>query len=193
MLLTYLDNNLLTEARLLAATGLDATALHALQARRMVPQPAYRVTLAVQCESFFGHHVEETALCYYAIGTPAWIGAVQALGSEDEAFGVFTRRYQARLQVLETGARADVAAEWRGFLDGTYGLCTKSGLPEDIATKEWAAMQVARLAGMAQPDTTALAAAIDLLDGASSAFAPHERERSSRHRLVDAMRRRLGL
>ncbi|WP_338769119.1 DUF6058 family natural product biosynthesis protein [Massilia sp. METH4] len=193
MLLTYLDTHLLDETRLLAATGLDAAALHALQARRMVPQPSYRVRLAVQCESFFGPHAEEATPCYYAVGTPAWIDAVQALGGEDEAYALFARRYTARLRALDPVAQADFAAEWRSFLDGTYGLCTKSGLPEEIAAKEWATAQVARLLAEEEPDRAALAGAVDLLDAASSPFAPHERARSSRHRLVDAVRARFRL
>lgn len=193
MLLTYLDTHLLEESRLLAETGLGAAALGALQARRMVPQPSYRLRLAVQCESFFGPHAEEAVRRYYAAGTPAWIDAVRELDGEQAAASLFARRYEARLRELDPAARADLAAEWRGFLDGTYGLCTKTGLPEEIAAKEWAAAAVARLIALEQPDRTALAAAVDLLDAASSPFAPHERSRSSRHRLIDAMRERFGL
>jgi Family of unknown function (DUF6058) len=193
MLLAYLDNHLLEESRLLAATSFNAATLHALQARRMVPQPAYRLRLAVQCESFFGPHAEETALRYYAIGMPAWIDAVRHLDGEEAAFDLFARRHAARLRELDPAAGADLAAEWRGFLDGTYGLCTKTGLPEEIAAKEWAAAQVTRLVAGKRPDRAALAAAVDLLDAASSPFAPHERARSSRHRLVDAVRERFAL
>ena len=45
-LLAYLDNHLLTRARVLATTGLDAAALdglQVLQARRMVPRASCRL------------------------------------------------------------------------------------------------------------------------------------------------------
>ncbi|QGZ40473.1 hypothetical protein IP92_03344 [Pseudoduganella flava] len=196
-LLTYLDTHLLTEAALLAAAGIDSPTLVALQSRGMVPQPAYRLALTVRCTSFFGSHAEDATRRYYAVGTPAWIAAVRTLDGESAARALFERRYLARLHALDPAATADLPAEWRGFLDGTYGLCTKSGLPEDIAAKEWAATTITRL--IAQPesdpnsDHTALHAAVDLLDAASSPFAPHERARSSRHRLVDAVRARFGL
>jgi hypothetical protein len=196
-LLTYLDTHLLAEAALLAAAGIDAAALHALQERRMVPQPAYRLALAVRCTSFFGSHEEDCTRRYYAAGTPAWIAAVQALDGEVPARALFERRYLARLHALDPAATADLDAEWHSFLDGTYGLCTKSGLPEDIAAKEWAATTVTRLIAQPAPDPnsdhTALRAAVDLLDAASSPFAPHERARSSRHRLVDQVRERFAL
>jgi hypothetical protein len=192
-LLTYLDTHLLAEAALLAAAGIDAAALHALQERRMVPQPAYRLALAVRCTSFFGSHEEDCTRRYYAAGTPAWIAAIQALDGGVPARALFERRYLARLHALDPAATADLDAEWRSFLDGTYGLCTKSGLPEEIAAKEWAAATITRLIAQPAPDGAALRAAVDLLDAASSPFAPHERARSSRHRLVDQVRARFAL
>jgi hypothetical protein len=191
-LLDYLATHLLTETRLLAATGLDAAALHALQARRMAPQPSYRLHIAVQCDSFFGTHGEAAAVHWYGIGTPAWIGAVQGLDSEDGAEALFARRYLARLHALAPDAQADIKAEWCSFLDGTYGLCTVSGLPEDIAAKEWATATIERLLLEDPAPRDRLRAAVDLLDAASSPFAPHERARSSRQRLVDGVRARLG-
>jgi len=87
-----------------------------------------------------------------------------------------------------------LAAEWRHFLDGTYGLCTVSGLPEDIAAKELAIALIRETAGapaLADPDR--LRRTIDLLDKVSSPFAPHEVALSSRRRYVDDMRSVHGL
>ena len=192
-LLAYLDTHLMTEAALLAAAGIDHAALRSLQTRRMAPQPAYRLHLTVRCTSFFGEHEENTTRHYYATGTPEWLAAVQALAGEDAAQALFARRYLARLHALDPAAGADIPAEWRSFLDGTYGLCTRSGLPEEIAAKEWSATAITRLVAQPEPDRAALRAAVDLLDAASSPFAPHERARSSRRRLVDAVRARFDL
>lgn len=188
-LLAYLDSHLMTEARLLAATGLDRTALQALQAARLAPLPAYRLRLAVQCTSFFGVHEETGNVEYYAKGAPDWIDAVRHLDREDDARALFARRYTARLHELDPAAQADLAAEWASFLDGTYGLCTNTGLPEEIAAKEWATAAINRnVANGAHARLDRLRAAVDLLDASSSPFAPHERARSSRRRLVEQVR-----
>lgn len=85
---------------------------------------------------------------------------------------------------------------WGHFIQGTYGLCTKSGLPEDIAVKAVAIFEINRLTEsdeLSQAALTALEKAVNLLDESSALFAPHERLRSSRHRLVNEIRRRFKL
>lgn len=198
-LIDYLTRHFLSEAQLLAAAGIAAPTLHGLQARRMAPLPAYRLRLAVHCESFFGPYGEEHALHFYASGMPEWLAAVANLAGEQAAFDLFARRHQARLHELAPGAGADVAAAWASFLDGTYGLCTRSGLPEEIAAKEWAAGAIEAIVAQGVTDAVdehelvTLRHAVDTLDAASSAFAPHERERSSRRRLVDGVREQYRL
>ncbi|GGC09671.1 DUF6058 family natural product biosynthesis protein [Pseudoduganella buxea] len=198
-LIDYLSRHFLSEAQLLATAGIDAAILQDLQARRMAPLPAYRLRLAVHCDSFFGPHEEAHALRFYATGTPAWLAAVANLAGEQAAFELFARRHQARLHELAPDAGADVAAAWASFLDGTYGLCTRSGLPEEIAAKEWAAGTIEAIIAQGVADAadehelTTLRHAVDTLDAASNAFAPHERERSSRRRLVDGMREQYRL
>jgi hypothetical protein len=199
-LLDYLSHHFLTEAQLLASAGLDAATLHALQARQLAPRPAYRLQLRLHCTSFFGPHDEQHELHFYASGTPAWLAALRDLPDEAMAFDLFARRYRAALHRLDPAAQADLAAAWRSFLDGTFGLCTRTGLPEDIAAKEWAADLAETLvaagphpAGSAEDmRLAALRSAVATLDAASSPFAPHERARSSRHRLVDRVRARYG-
>ncbi|RLM48934.1 hypothetical protein DVK02_18430, partial [Halobellus sp. Atlit-31R] len=93
------------------------------------------------------------------------------------------------------GLAAHLREEWSHFLAGTYGLCTRCGLPEDIAAKELAICIIRELTATdnADPDRERLRQAVDLLDLSSSPFAPHERARSSRRRYIDAMRLRFGL
>jgi hypothetical protein len=101
----------------------------------------------------------------------------------------------------ETVLRGDahIGAEWRHFLDGTYGLCTRSGLPEDIAAKEAAITLIRALTASGTPqglDEEArgrLAAAVGLLDRASAPFAPHELARRSRRRYVDEVKKAWAL
>jgi hypothetical protein len=181
-LLDYLDRHLLSEARLLDATRLAPAALQELQRRRLVPLPSYRLRLHVHCTSFFGPHDEEGTLHYYGRGTPAWIDLVRGLDGEHAARALFARRLLARLHALDPAAVMDADREWSHFLDGTYGLCTASGLPEDIAAKEWAAGEIERQ--LKHGVAAGLDAAVKLLEEASSLFAPHERARSSRYRLL---------
>jgi len=201
-LLDYLNHHFLTRAQLLAASGITPARLDALIEAGSMPRPSYRIGLALRCASFFGEHDEDVGAEYYATGYPSWIGVLEA--TTEDPFAVFARRYRAALAALplETndprlgaGLDAHLRDEWGHFLAGTYGLCTRSGLPEDIAAKELAICIIKEQTaheGVA-PELGLLREAVDLLDRASSPFAPHERARSSRHRLVDAMRLRYGL
>jgi hypothetical protein len=201
-LITYLNEAFLTQAQLLTLAGIDSATLARLQQRSMMPQPSYRLRLELECDSFFGRHQEHTCVHYYGRGYASWVGVLHGLDPEG-AFDVFSKRYRARLAQLAsaglTGAPDVILRdEWRHFLDGTYGLCTSSGLPEDIAAKELAVVVINQLGegqrALGAADSARLDAAVDLLDSVSARFAPHERARSSRARLVDAVRlRRAGL
>jgi hypothetical protein len=203
-LIDYLNRHFLTREQLLARTGMDGARLAALQERGMMPRPSYRLRLELACDSFFGRHDECHAIDWYAQGYVAWAGLLDALDDPRQAFHVFADRYRRRLAQLaddnlctvggELAADAHIAAEWGHFLDGTYGLCTRSGLPEDIAAKEAAIAVIRELTpresgqGLADEGRRRLAAAVDLLDAASAPFAPHEVARSSRRRYVDDVR-----
>jgi hypothetical protein len=201
-LIRYLDTFFWTREQLLAHCAIDAQQLARLQRARMMPGPCYRLRLDIGCQSFFGEHAEQVAADYYARGYASWLGAVAALECEDDARELFFRRYRAQLGRLGAGdllprdpafaGEARLHDEWQGFLDGTYGLCTLSGLPEDIAAKEAAIALIRELSGSGGTlDDAArdlLRRAVDLLDRVVARFAPHEVERSSRRRYVDAMR-----
>jgi hypothetical protein len=197
-LIRYLENSYLDEAALLSASGLAAAELADLQARRLMPQPSYTLRLEIACDSYFGAHAEQAGARYYAHGCVKWAGTVRTMAHEEDGFRLFAGRYLARLEALGGAAHTpDLREEWRHFLSGTYGLCTRSGLPEDIAAKELGAATIRSLTahGVADLDGAQrerLLAAIDLLDLASSPFAPHERARSSRHALIDTLRAQLA-
>lgn len=196
-LIHYLNEHFLTRAQLLARCAIEPDQLQQWQARRMMPRASYRLRLDILCDSFFGEHREQVAPEFYAKGCVAWAEVLRPLDGEPDAFAVFARRYRARLGQLaatelgcpdQLATDGHLAAEWTAFLDGTYGLCTVSGLPEDIAAKELAIALIRKADGRAP-----LRRCVDLLDAVSSPFAPHEVARSSRHRYVDEMRRVHGL
>ena len=199
-LIDYLNRHFFTRGQLLAAAGIGAERLDALVGAGAMPAASYRLHLALGCDSFFGAHAEEHALEYYARGYVDWIAALE--DAPGEPFARFALRYREALAALplrcadpklNAGIEQHLREEWRHFLDGTYGLCTRSGLPEDIAAKELAICVIREETGAGTADLARLKAAVDLLDRASSPFAPHERARSSRRRLVDEVRARYGL
>jgi hypothetical protein len=194
-LTTYLNRHFLDTG------ALDGALLAGLQQRGMAPAPAYRLRIAVECESFFGAHSETCETHYYASGTPAWLADVAGLPDAAAAHALFAQRYRDRVAQLGAAPRTDayLREEWQHFLDGTYGLCSRDGLPETIADKEVAAANVKDIVdkGREQVLTAAellyLRHWVNLLDRASAAFAPHEVARSSRRRLVDDVRAAYGL
>jgi hypothetical protein len=199
-LIAYLHTHFLTRAQLLAACATDGGRLDALTAAGMMPAPSYRLRVRIDCTSFFGPHAEDHAIDWHARGNVAWLRML--LEGADDAYACFAARYRAALETLDLyraapvpalTADAHLRAEWRHFIAGTYGLCTRTGLPEDIAAKELAIHVIRALTDDGRPlggtERARLAGAIDLLDRASSPFAPHERARSSRGRYVDALRR----
>jgi hypothetical protein len=191
-LITYLERHLLTTDRLLRAAGISVDHLRALQLRRLVPQPSYRLALDIACTSFFGPHTEKAAVDYYGSGYPAWIADVALLENEADGFALFSRRYRNR---MPEASAEHLAAEWEHFLAGTYGLCTTTGLPEQIAAKESAVITIKSMCERVLTDAEReiLRIAVNQLDAASAPFAPHEVARSSRRRLVDEVRERYQL
>jgi hypothetical protein len=203
-LIRYLERHFFSREQLVEQSGITADELDTLQRRGMVPLPSYRLRLDIACDSFFGAHSEHAAIDYYARGYTAWIGEMLTLDGSAQARHAFAQRYRARLAQLAAAGitarerqlddEAQVEAEWNAFLAGTYGLCTVSGLPEDIAAKEMAIAVIQEITGPlgerapTDDERARLAAAVGLLDRASAAFAPHEVARSSRRRYVDTLR-----
>ncbi len=203
-LINYLNQYFYTRQELLALTKVTEADFARFQAGAVMPKCSYKLNLQLCSDSFFGVHTDEQLIEYYAKGYASWLALLQHVGSADEVFSIFSRRYRQTLSDLQAqGHHADstkltseldshLQQEWQHFLAGIYGLCTKTGLPEDIAAKELAVLEINQL--IACDDLSAeqiikLTAAVDLLDAASAFFAPHERAKSSRHRLIDEVRR----
>ncbi|WP_281558928.1 DUF6058 family natural product biosynthesis protein [Thalassomonas sp. RHCl1] len=213
----YLNDHFYTRSQLLIRAKLDESSFERLLAKKIMPGASYRMKTTLVLDSFFGEHYQEEERQYYAKGYVGWLQYLLALELEKAekqdiaaiVFADFCSRYQSRLAalaaqgfhlpVMANKARLDalLLSEWQHFLSGTYGLCTRSGLPEDIATKELAITMIKAIVGEAlELDLTALTPEqrrqlirlVDLLDQASSAFAPHEVKRSSRERYINQVR-----
>ncbi|MCW8878178.1 MAG: DUF6058 family natural product biosynthesis protein [Kangiellaceae bacterium] len=206
-LLKYLNENYFTKHELLELAKISEAELLEYQHKKVMPKCSYRISLNSVCDSFFGEFKEESEIEYYAKGYLSWIGILQSTQDIRSVFEVFSQRYtQAITNLKEAGFRSSsdkvnsklslhIDEEWEHFLNGIYGLCTKSGLPEDIAAKEIAILQINEMLALdeAEIDLIELTKVVNLLDEASSMFAPHERKKSSRYRLVDEVRRKYKL
>ncbi|WP_440056635.1 DUF6058 family natural product biosynthesis protein (plasmid) [Pseudoalteromonas sp. T1lg65] len=207
-LINYLNEHYLTKSELLNITKVTEETFVELQTALLMPQASYKLKVNLSSDSFFGQHDETHDMEYYAKGYATWLGIVQTIKHADEAYRIFESRYISRINQLKEqgyespnekvnqGLTNHIKEEWGHFLNGIYGLCTKSGLPEDIASKEFAIIQINELLEKERLDDSELARlekAVNLLDSASSYFAPHERENCSRHRLIDEVRRKYQL
>lgn len=207
-LVTYLNDNFLTLTELLTATEMKLSTFRGFQDQRLMPKASYVVDLQLSSDSFFGHHSETHNLEYYAKGYVSWLGIIEALKDPKKIYSVFTERYKSTMSWLKDqgydcvdvkeniSIDKHIREEWDNFIDGTYGLCTKSGLPEDIAKKEIAILNINALSenkNVSNDKNLLLTRAVNLLDEASSEFAPHERMRSSRQKFVNEVRRKYQL
>jgi hypothetical protein len=207
-LLDYLGAHFLSKNALLSAANISEQQLRSYQQQGVMPLCSYKLRLDLQCDSFFGLYKEQQEREYYAREYVAWLATINTLKSSELIYAEFARRYKEGLCELQGKGHVSnspklnreleqhIAEEWLHFLKGTYGLCTRSGLPEDIAAKELAILEIREITAIEnlnQGQLIKLGNAVKLLDSASSSFAPHERPESSRHRLIDEMRRKYKL
>lgn len=204
MLVNYLNENFITLEELVSVTKIDEHEIRGYQTNKLMPLASYKLDVAISCGSFTGTHSEKYVLEYYAKGYVSWLSTVHTLKSKKHIFKEFSNRYRNALSVFN-GAKCEVKnssldeiimEDWEHFLQGTYGLCTQTGLPEDIAAKGFAVNQIKALLEREVLDSNQIKRLeyfVNLLDSASSPFAPHERLNSSRHRLVNEVRRKYKL
>ncbi|BAJ01693.1 DUF6058 family natural product biosynthesis protein [Shewanella violacea] len=207
-LIKYLNDNFFTKKELLDVSKVTELELLSYQNDRLMPKCSYKLTLNVKSDSFFGVHNDEQEIEYYAKGYASWLAIVQSLKSPESIYAIFYNRYKIAIEnlkeqghysisyKLKSGLDEHIKEEWNNFLNGIYGLCTQTGLPEDIAAKEFSILEINEISEfneLTSQQMNKLTLAVNLLDSVSSLFAPHERLKSSRHRLVNEIRRKYKL
>ncbi|WP_444958940.1 DUF6058 family natural product biosynthesis protein [Microbulbifer sp. ZKSA002] len=207
-LLNYLDKHFLTKEQLIQATQISELQLQRYQDEGVMPKPSYKLNIQWDCESFFGAHSEKQAVEYFAKGYTSWIDVIEAKQDFNSIYQCFGDRYMDKIaQLRNLGYESSnpkfsseisqyIEEEWQHFIEGTYGLCTRSGLPEDIAAKELASTEINALLAqdnLNQKQIHRLNRFVDLLDETGAYFAPHERSISSRQKLIDTPRRKYNL
>lgn len=216
MSLHYIQSTFLTFELLTELSGVSPERLHAFMDAGCLPGPAYRVSGPCQISSFFGDHEERIELQYFPRAYVAKATmlersglSLQDLAKSEKAS--FFKLYAETLEALGAqtfglgslfgpsgmvdGAEANALLEneWQAYLDGTYGLCTRTASATEIATKEAMIAKIKYLtavidAGSQGQLVADLKQAVDLLDQVSAPFAPHEVARSSRERYVNQVR-----
>lgn len=207
-LFKYLTKYFYTEQELVEHSNISLAELVQWQNHRMMPACSYHLALSVTCESFITAHQSSQQLKFYNKGYVKWLELLTADDDCDEhtLFDLFSSRYNQQIITLKqqgfycnspkmTNLLAEhINQEWQDFLQGVYGLCTKSGLPEDIASKELAISIISELTAQTALNTEQkdlIKKAINLLDKASAAFAPHEVKLSSREKYINQLRKNI--
>lgn len=207
-LIKYLNDHFYSKQELLEVSKVSECDFKRYQDDELMPQASYKLMLNVSSDSFFGLYTEDNEIEYYAKGYASWLGVIQSLQLKEKVYSVFATRYRNTIESLKAEGHESanekinsnlsfhIEEEWTHFINGIYGLCTKSGLPEDIASKEFAIIEINELTetpALNEEEIQQLTLAVNLLDSASSMFAPHERLKSSRHRLINEVRRKYQL
>jgi hypothetical protein len=197
-LLSYLNQHFYTKTQLLEKSQISAVDFNQYQQKAMMPSASY--LLSIKCDSFFGEHNEAQASEFFPKAYVSWLTDLTAMPDAQTAFEVFSSGYKSQLQKLNDfglysvddkfnkNLNNHIKQEWQHFLKGTYGVCTQSGLVEDIATKELSTSNINELISnkeLSGQKRKQLQISIDLLDSATSLFAPHERQNSSRVKLIE--------
>ncbi len=218
----YLSQHYLNQDQLASAAAITITELDSLISRRLVPEPSYVVTTDGQVHSFvFGAMPAPGATPgrYFHPAQLSWLSLARTTSAltEDQLKVHFSDRFVAALAILnlttwrlldsfdddgkpiEKGLRLRTETAWKYFLNGTFGLCVANPVSEaHIARKE---ILQEKLAAMSENGSRSVFAPIEvagllqLIDDyaeASMPFSPVEYHRSSRKRLVDDMRVKLG-
>ena len=202
-LIKYLNEHFFTKQELLDISKVTEQDLSKYQENGLMPKCSYKLNLNLTSDSFFGLHNNEQEIEYYAKGYSSWLAIIQSSNSADAVYSIFASRYEKTIENLKAQGHSSsnskittelnnhIKEEWDHFLNGIYGLCTKSGLPDDIAAKEFSIIEIKELSELNEltsEQINKLTVSVNLLDSVSSWFAPHERLQSSRQRLVNEVR-----
>ncbi|OCQ22791.1 hypothetical protein A7985_02205 [Pseudoalteromonas luteoviolacea] len=198
-LLDYLYAHFYSEAQLIKCCDITEQRLTELQVLGVMPKPSYILNAHIGCRSFFGKHEQNANIHFYPKAYKQWLNKVKLNKKHEDAFRSFHTRMQQTIQALfnkgissnyKNGTKEQaefIEVQWQHFLDGTYGLCTRTGLPEDIAKKEIAIdyinMQLTKHM-LNDKEEKQLISAMNILASCSPKFAPHERDRSQFHQLA---------
>jgi hypothetical protein len=213
----YISENFLTLEQLSEVSGVSVEMIIIMIEKGCLPSPSYKISGTCEVTSFFGVHSELISRWYFP---RAYVEQVNAISSDPRELETVAQELQeaflsdykqclhdmqakegglAHLFHLDRGLENENAsnflnAEWQHYLDGTYGVCTKTASVQQIAIKEIMIARIKQLVekakrGLENDERLDLTEAVDALDRVSAEFAPHELERSSRYKYIDLIKR----
>lgn len=203
MLLDYLYKNYMSQTEFCREAKLTDQQLSDLQNKLLLPTASYQLKTIINCQSFTGEFDQTVAHQFYHPNYIKWHKQLISdnVTTKRRAFGTFKRAYEmARADFIGSDIGRDIVEIftqntwklspveniWAHFNEGTFGLCTKSGLPDHIFLKQIHGSFIRHitskfLADQIPPEIAGtLRRSVDELDKVTSCFAPHEVKNSSR-------------
>lgn len=221
--LQYIEDNYLTLEGLSEQSFLPKETIQSYIDAECLPKSSYKVTRNILINSFLGQCNEESDIIdYFPISMLAKFERIHSLANEmslkdvnkvlyERFINIYTEtlhEHEAHLWGLDpyisaTGTllpdgKTFLDEEWHHYLNGTYGICTKTASAEDIALKEVSIAKIKFLlslneaAPLSSSHSENLKAAVGQLDKVSAAFAPYEVKNSSRQKYINEVRSAFG-
>lgn len=206
---TYLHTFFSVEKDFALRCSCSVNDLRTWQNSGVFPLSSYTTERVCSVISFFGRNESRTVNEWYPNGLSDWVGQIRKFGGDTIILkGMFFSRYRKAIEELKQDDIYDrfydskvelnglLEKEWKHFLHGSSGVCTKHCSPEEIATKDVAIRVIDRITDyqnkfkyfISAREMNILAKAVNRLDSVSALFAPHEVEHSSRKQCIDLIR-----
>lgn len=207
MLLNYLYEKYDERSVFCAAADIDLSGLDELEAARLVPMASYVLDVDLSVKSFVAEHQEVRKYRFYLRGQLEWLAQIagKKISTENAARHYFETQYGLAIDEFLASELGDAIVQiyprsewklsdysdtWADFLNGTYGLCTRTGLPREIFLKHIYIrfiefVTLANRPNKIKPELLKLLGeAVVELDKVESDFATHEVAQSSRQRCI---------
>ena len=145
----YLQSNFLSQAQVIDQANISEAAFDKLLEQGAVPKPSYLLDFSLSCHSYFGEYtVPNTQCAYYAQGCVDWINDIRHLSDRQAIYAYFKAEFLCEYEALRIQGyglgykmKSDafnryMSEQFRHFMEGTYGLCTRTGRVTEIVRKE---------------------------------------------------------
>ncbi|MCG7547869.1 DUF6058 family natural product biosynthesis protein [Pseudoalteromonas sp. Of7M-16] len=198
-LFTYLSGNFYTQNQLLHSSDTSAMQLRDFQSRKMMPLPAYKLDVTLASTSYFGKFEEREQIEFYPKAYTNWLKQCHLFKEDKLAFTTFSEQFYIVKEALlaeefwspdtQFNANFDnfIEDQWHHFLAGTYGVCTKTGMPREILIKELAVQIISQIISTgvySENNSHLVQISLKHLKAASSVLAPHEQDKGTLYRLI---------
>lgn len=216
MLLNYLYQEYLETSEFCKLANIQPAELSSLQKAKIMPNASYNLDINLHAKSYVAQKIENKCYQFYRKSQLIWLTIIDQRNilTEEAAQQYFKTQYEMAVAdfLLSELAKnvcknypqsqwglSPIDETWQHFLDGTYGLCTRSGMPNEIFLKQIYVRYIDFLNQKYTPNTMGtelrivLSKAVNALDKVESDFAPHEVAHSSRQRCITNIKKDYSL